>query len=103
MKLLLAILLLCNIGLCQQPCDHESNDDKRFAKIRLLPPVKITVNGNTIETIHKDRFGTYIGNYAIDKDSIVPKIDKGKLYWVLVCIECKHVYLAALLTPEQMK
>jgi hypothetical protein len=101
MKLLLAILLLCNIGLCQQPCDHTSESDLRFKHTRLLPPVRITlVTPTTIETIHQDKHGTYIGSYVIEKDSVVPKdlsleTTKGKKFWILFCDACRHLYVVA--------
>jgi hypothetical protein len=96
MKLLLAILLLTGTAFA---CDHESNSDARYKRIRLNAPARITlITPTTVETIHQDKFGTYINSFVIEKDSVVPKdlslnTTKGKLWWVMFCEACRHAYV----------
>lgn len=115
MKNLLLILLSSIAGYSQIPvqpppplCDHTSDRDSRFQKVRLAPPVTVThITPTEVETVHQDRVGTYANTFTRDKGSILPKdfdmkAVKGKLFWVLYC-ECRHIYSLVELTPEQMR
>lgn len=90
-----------------QDCDHKSNSAERFSHVRLLPPVRIrNFDLANIEYTHEDVKGIHIGSLTADDDTEMPgniwKEFKSRIYWILFCSRCKHIYTMVEVLPQQI-
>jgi hypothetical protein len=89
-------------------CDHVSDRATRFEQVRLLPPAKIkSFDPRSIEYLHEDKFGIYVGRLNMDEETVMPKDlwkeYKQKHYWILYCLRCSHVYTIVSVSGEQIR
>jgi len=104
---LLFILLLCVCTVYSQD-DHTTNSEERFANMRILPPVKVLDwNGRHIEYSFIDKVGIHFGHFDVDKDTSLDdtfiKDWKNGLWWVLYCVQDRHLYLIQRVRDGQLK
>ena len=89
---------------------HSHTDDslQRFRLVRITAPAKITYvepneKGSKLEYVSTDRNEIENGSFQITKDTAGDAIKAKEIYWLIYCIEDRHLYGAYKLTPEQKK
>lgn len=109
MKLVFATILICLATIFSvAQDDHTTNSEERFANMRILPPVKVLDwNGRHIEYSFIDKVGIHFGHFDVDKDTSLDdtfiKEWKRGMWWMLYCVQDRHLYLIQRVRDGQIK